>query len=75
MTASGAINATNINRTRRKKFAHRGVSGPGIFGWTATHVHEKIVTKQLVIIVDFVRTLGGLGDPTASSLEGTMGSA
>lgn len=55
VTASGAINASNISLARRKVTSNRGSSGDGMFGWMAIQMHEKINAAQLHMMSKVVR--------------------
>src|ERR1700675_1324943 len=50
ITNSGTNNASTTSFTRRRVTVSELSCGPGIFGWAATQMHEKMVAKQLQII-------------------------
>jgi len=52
--SSGATNAINAIRTRCEMTLVHLSSGPGIFGWTATQMHKRIVAMQLQIKLQIV---------------------
>ena len=55
--SSGAIKAVTMRNRRREVTAIIPSSIPGMFGWTAVHVHANKVKAQLKIMSHKVRVL------------------
>jgi hypothetical protein len=62
MTISGAMRTYPIIATRLPSTTQLLTLGPGIFGWTATHVQANRVEKQLQIMphIDLVPNISAL---------------